>query len=190
MFHITIIIWCCQYYGIWPFWYAFNGISLLFQLAFSWIHIYDVEYIFLCLLPSLYFLWWVISSGFCPFLNWVTWFLVILYISYFFVYFWITVHFQICHLKIFSSGFEDFFFFIVFPKFEYSMPRYIEFFTFIMNGDLWTSWTCSFGSDIISHCQQKSLKCKAWVQSRKWQNALCFQGNSFNIHYSSLCPNH
>ena len=129
-----------------------------------------------------------LSPGFCPFLNWVTWFLVILYISYFFVYFWITIHFQICHLKIFSSGFEDFFFIIVFPKFEYSMPRYIEFFTFILNGDLWTSWTCSFGSDIISHCQQKSLKCRAWVQSQKWQNALCFQGNPFNITLLKSMP--
>ena len=52
------------------------------------------------------------------------------------------------------------------------MPRCTEFFIFILIGCLWTSWICGFGSDIISHCQQKSLKCRTWVQSQKWQNDL------------------
>ena len=31
------------------------------------------------------------------------------------------------------------------------------------------------------HSQQKSLKCSTWMQSQKWQNALCLQGKPFNI---------
>ena len=27
----------------------------------------------------------------------------------------------------------------------------------------------------------KSLKCRSWVQSQKWQNDLCFQGKRFSI---------
>ena len=49
------------------------------------------------------------------------------------------------------------------------MLRCTEFFIFILIGCLWTSWICGLGSDIISHCQQKSLKCRTWVQSQKWQ---------------------
>ena len=119
LLHILANMWCCLLSGQKWILAILIGVQLYFIVVLICISLikYDVKYLFICILVIYISFWWDAFLGLFPFLKsgcsyW--WVLRTFWI------FWITVFYQMCHMKAFSSNLWLFF------SFSWHCLLYIE----------------------------------------------------------------